>query len=459
MNATFYSGFSKRKNSTKQPTGGTSKTVVLKRETSLMRPAFVLSTVDWSWNYASAFGNYYYVTDIVAETNGTFRVECAIDVMATFKTQIGNYSTLISRASSDQDYKVIDTIYPAKASPTTVNTSHGVPLVFTDNISSGTYVMTTVGNSGNHFYVMNQTRMNSVCNWLFPILGMDYSQFALMTITQAVAGGQDNILRNVVGLKWLPVDYSFVSSYLTATSDTRIGNWTMPHANSEILGDTNIPIDTFTMTFGDRADAGARGEWLYQTPFASYSVYIPPFGRIEIDSTYMKKAGLTVSASIALNLISGNATLRLFYGNLGGLIGVYNCNLACDMATGGTTYNFGGVASGVATAIASYAEEKTAGVVGGIANAVASMIPAGSQIGGGVTGVAPDLTVPRRSYAVYFDPIEENQTELGRPLAKVKTINTLSGYVKCANAQLAIPGHEEEMTAINQTLSSGFFYE
>lgn len=458
MNITLFSGFSKRRNSTKQPSGGTPFSVVLKDNTSLMRPSFLLSSVDWSWNYAQWGSNYYYVTDIVQESNNTFRVECALDEMATFKTAIGNYTTLISRSSATENFKVIDTLYPAKASPTTVDTPYGATTVFTDNISNGCYVMATVGNTGNHFYVMTQTRFNSVCYWMFPALGMDYGQWALMSATQALAGGQDNILKNIVSLKWLPIDYSLVSSYLTATADTHIGNWTMPHANAELVGDTNIPISSLDMVFGDRADQGARGEWLYQAPFANYAVYVPPFGRIEVSGENLKKAGLTVVANIAVNVISGNCTLRLYYKN-GAMIGVYNTNIACDMASGGTTYNYGGVASAVAGAVSAYAQNNTAGVVGGIASAVVSAIPSGTQIGGGISGVAPDISVPKRTYAVYFDPIDENKAELGRPLAEVRQISTIAGYIKCADAQLALAGHEEEMTKVNSILNSGFFYE
>ena len=63
------------------------------------------------------------------------------------------------------------------------------------------------------------------------------------------------------------------------------------------------------------------------------------------------------------------------------------------------------------------------------------------------------------AYATYFDPIDENQAELGRPLAEVKTISTLSGFVQCADAKLAIPGHAEEMVEVNTLLNSGIFYE
>ena len=87
------------------------------------------------------------------------------------------------------------------------------------------------------------------------------------------------------------------------------------------------------------------------------------------------------------------------------------------------------------------------------------MIPQSAVVGGGVSGPTPDLGATWYAYATYFDPIEENKAEFGRPLAEIRTISSLGGFVQCANAQLAIAGHEEEMSKVNQILTSGFFYE
>ena len=334
MNVTFYSGFSKRKNSTLRPSGGTTLNVVLKDNTSLMRPSFLVSSVTWSWNYCTAWQKYYYITDIVAESNGTFRVECEIDVLATYKVSIGNYTTLISRAASDQDFNVMDTIYPAKCAPQNIMAQYSSPGMFTSTIADGTFIMATTGNHGLHIYAMNASRFASLCYWLFPALGMDYSTWSLMTVGQALAGGQDNILKNVVSLKWLPITYSAISSLLTATSETYIGNWTMPHANSEILGGSVATIGNVNLTFPDRPDGGARGKWLYQSPFAEYAVYIPPFGRISVDGAFIYNSGRTVYTNIMVDLIGGNMTMRLYYAlsnTAPRMIGVYNCNVACEL--------------------------------------------------------------------------------------------------------------------------------
>ena len=468
MNVTFYSGFAKRRNSTKQPSGGTSKSVVLKENTSEMRPAFVLSSVDWSWNYASWGGRYYYVNDIVSEGNNLFRVECALDSMATFKSQIGAYSTLISRASADQNFDVIDSIYPAKASPTTKMANITNPGLFTNNRSAGCIVVGTIGQNGQRVYVFTPAYFQTFCFRLFPDLtdsggqSISFLDWISMEISQAMAGGLQTILQNITFIRWVPVSFSSISSILTSVSHVYIGNWELVTPAYELQGSTIARISATTVSFPARDDAGARGKWEYMAPFAHYAVYIPPFGLITVDGAYLVPAGRQITVDMLVNVMTGNLTMRLYYalGNSAPrMIGTYSSDIGFEMKVGGASFNMGGVASGVASTVANLVSENYAGMVGSIASAAANMVPSGAQVGGGTSGPAPDLTENWYAYATYFDPIDENKAELGRPLAEIRTISSLGGYVQCADPSLAIPGHVEEMNEVNAMLGSGFFYE
>ena len=464
MNVTVFHGFSKRRNSTKRPSGGSSISCTLKENTSHMKPEIIISGVQYPWdiNYMQWGSHYYYVNDVVQEANNYYRLVCALDVMATFKTQIGNYSTLIARSSADENYNVVDTLYPALASPTTKMQTISNAGIFTSNISNGTVVMGTVGNNGQHFYCMSWSKFQSVCNWLFPALGMDFSSWAVMNVGQALAGGLNTILDSITLLKWLPISYSVVSPHLTATSETYIGNWTMPHSNYEIIGNAVSQVLGTTVTFPNRDDAGARGKWLYMTPFADYSIYIPPFGMIALDGAYLVPSGRQVTIDIMAEFVTGNVTLRLYY-SLGNtapkMVGVYNANIGLDMRAGGGAANFGGIVSGIGGAVASAISNNYAGAAASLASAAQAFIPHGSQIGGGVSGPTPDIAAQWMAYATYYDPVEENNAEFGRPLMEVAQISTLAGFVQCANASLEIPGHAEEMSEINGMLNTGFFFE
>lgn len=464
MNITLFSDFVKRRNSTKRPSGGVTKSVALKDNTSHLHPSFLLSSVDWNWNYLTwGTGRFYYVTDIVQEANNLFRVDCQIDVLATFKTQIGAYSTLIARSSADQNYDVIDTLYPAKARPITKRTSITNPGLYTTSHASGCYALSVVGSGGPKFYVLTPSQMFYLFLQLCPLLsGETISTWITKQISQAPVGGLSAILQNIVMMKWLPINYSMISSLLTPVTTITIGAFEVTANAGQVNGSSAVQILNTSITFPDRDDNGARGRWLYVSPFASYSVYIPPFGLITIDPTYVPGAGRQLVADIMADVVSGNVTLRLYYTtSYSGpkMIGVYNANLGQDLRAGGTSANVGGLIGGVAGAIASYGAEKYGDMIASIASAANSMVPSPSQVGGGISGPAPDLDAPWYAYATYFDPIDENQAELGRPLGEIAQISTLAGYVKTAKAQLAIPGHTEEMEEVNTLLDAGIFYE
>ena len=55
--------------------------------------------------------------------------------------------------------------------------------------------------------------------------------------------------------------------------------------------------------------------------------------------------------------------------------------------------------------------------------------------------------------------VDEDISHRGRPLCQVKTINTLSGFVLCADADISIPCTDREKAAIQAALEAGFYYE
>ena len=89
MNITYWTDFTKRKNSTKQPTGGTQTTVRLKEPCGIYSPTFICSGVPESVKYVQAWGRYYFVTDVTHD-GPELIVSCASDPLATFKTAIGS---------------------------------------------------------------------------------------------------------------------------------------------------------------------------------------------------------------------------------------------------------------------------------------------------------------------------------------------------------------------------------
>ncbi len=122
MQVTFYSGFVKRLNSTKQPAAdtGTVKNVALKNDTSIETPVFTLSgDVDTilTYNYAKWGDRYYFVNDIIITQNTICELHCNIDVLATYKLPILGTDAFIERCQTDYDTTLVDTAVSTSLNP------------------------------------------------------------------------------------------------------------------------------------------------------------------------------------------------------------------------------------------------------------------------------------------------------------------------------------------------------
>lgn len=475
MNIILYSGFYKRRNSTKQPSGGTAFTVALKENTSMMRPHFLIHTVDWSWNYAQWGPRYYYVTDIVSESNNLFRVECELDTLATFRADIGAYSTLISRASNNglvgAPNRVVDNVYPARMGPE-VRTVNYSTTPFTLNRNDGFVVMGTVGSAGLKFYLFSWAAFTAACAYIFPLNLGDLEDWLMANLTQAAVGGLNTIMQSIILLKWIPVLNAPSGIGVTPVSTLYIGQWQVSIGSAsayEITGNAVKTLLNDSLEFLPRSDAGARGLWLYQQPFASYSIKVPPFGNIPVDGSRLYFGGGSSSAYVNIkmdmDISNGNLVLLLEYpavasfGQSAEQYARYTMNLGFDLKASGASADVAGVAVNGGAAVAAIATENYAAAIGAIASAANKAIPTSSSVGSGLSGPTPDLTANRSATAVYFDAIEENLAEIGRPVAEVVKISDYPGYIQTAAAKLAIPGHAEEMVEVNNMLNSGIFYE
>ena len=113
--------FSKRPNSTKQPSGtGTEYHVCMIENTSIINPRFSLKLpqnetfIDNNYAYIPYFNRYYFITDISWD-NGLWILSMSCDVLATAKAIIGQSTQYVIRSASDYDGSVVDTAYPTKS--------------------------------------------------------------------------------------------------------------------------------------------------------------------------------------------------------------------------------------------------------------------------------------------------------------------------------------------------------
>jgi hypothetical protein len=92
-----------------------------------------------------------------------------------------------------------------------------------------------------------------------------------------------------------------------------------------------------------------------------------------------------------------------------------------------------------------------------IGNLAASKVPSATTIGS-AGGLGALNGAPALQYQ-FKNIVEEDYVHLGHPLCCSRVINTLSGYIKVANAYINLAGTQTERDAIINHMEGGFFYE
>ena len=97
--------FAKKENSTAQPdvTGWAEFSIVLKHGSDLINPEVTLTASESdviNYNYAYLFGNYYWIIDKTMDRNNLCTLTLKKDVLASYKTAIGQTNMYILRSSA-----------------------------------------------------------------------------------------------------------------------------------------------------------------------------------------------------------------------------------------------------------------------------------------------------------------------------------------------------------------------
>ena len=170
VQADFYK-FSKRKNSTKQPTGtGTTINVDLKSGTSLLAPTLLLNNSGKpDFNYCSFMGMYYFIKDIVSVRNDLWELYLVVDPLATAKADIIASTQYVSYSSQAGNAWLADVRIPVLKSTTASKNIAALPFINTQGI----YILSVVGGDtgvgGCEVFAVNKSTLNSliqaISNW------------------------------------------------------------------------------------------------------------------------------------------------------------------------------------------------------------------------------------------------------------------------------------------------------
>lgn len=464
FNVILSANFSKRSNSTKQPTGGTTFSGVLKEPCSILEPTILIessSATFPSFNYAHipAFQRYYYITDIVS-INGLWEVHMRSDPLATYKTQIGSIIAYVERASSDFDGDIPDTLYPAKCNPTI--TTIDMPCTYYGVApTGGTYVLGIMNRNGSGqaggavtYYSMTPAQLNSLMAYMLSDQFLDDAGFpstmgAFQQITQDLARCVVKPIDYITTCMWFPFDIGGAPTSVT------IGYWDFGENTFSAKKLTSFAYqEGFTGTIPEHPQASVRGSYLNKAPYTTACIYVQPFGSFPIDLSFAG-ASRVVSGTIYVDVITGKAVVRIFMD--GNQIAEASGMFGIPIQIAQITPDLLGGVSDIGGALLSAYMQNTPGFLRSVGNAINDYMP--SPRTSGLNGSFLQNIMQPKLVVRQSNMVDENNTELGRPLCSNRTISTLSGYIKCGEATDSLPGFETERAEIQRTLLNGFFWE
>lgn len=449
MDVTAYTFFNKRKNSTKRPSGGHKRNVVLLDDVSLYSPVFKSEYWDYNDNYCQWAGRFYYVTDVVTLRQNLFEVHCEIDPLATWKDDIKGTNAFVIFSTSDYDIGIPD--YRLSSDPITITKSASTP-VFPDLKEAyvvtyiGTDSCPSVGISEDTLTTLQSKMMSDkfveTCRDWYKKLIETGETDGLIT-SNLVASLIGNTSNTVTSCIYMPKFYGHKGQSIVLAGDFWTG----------LVG--TVPYHTLSETYNISIPwAFPNGDFRNRAEFTSLAIYLPGYGFIALNAdNYQGQTSIPVQAT--LDSFTGEITY-LVDGKAKG-----TCTIGYPVQVGTSQKgNVMGAISGITQAVAS---GNAIGAVAGGFNAVRSAIgvdpsSVGSMGGSSAFKCYTNILVLVMAHNTNVDPSSVAST-IGRPLNAVRNIGSLSGYVQTTDAEVQTSAPDEYKTVMNDSLNGGMYIE
>lgn len=490
MKVRFYKT-NKRVNSTLIPTVYTEYDCQLKDDCAITAPVITLSVfTDYNYCYIPQFKRYYFVTGCIVGTHGIYTYTLAVDVLATYKSEILSQTTYVKRSASNYDLMLTDDTWLHDMTFTeSVKTASNSEL----DTGSGTYLITIVNSESAHsanpastMYAMADSGLNSFLAEMF-----DLEKYSAVTDLEAT---YFNPYQYVTSCKWFPLN---VDTFAGVLKKVKYG-WYEAEGSTYLVTQYGRTL-TWTITIPSYSDwTGRDAGW------TKHLLYVPFCGEVEIDPIYSGKT-LTVKMYIDFNTggcncvitdgtnqivssISGQAGVEVSISQVAGEIKLPTSKTEA-LATGGKalagafTRDSGGFiefgknllnALGQGTAL-SFGQGNIEDTISANKAVIDSGKDVSKSIVDGITQALLNPTVSKSGadgarysilnrytmilYSRKFNRYVDAHNYNGGMCHKILTLNTLSGYTQVANGMFNIQALDEEKSAIRQITENGFYIE
>ena len=435
---------SKRDNSTKRPTGnGTSFSCIIKGGSGILHPTITLDlgkTSDpsqYNYAYIPNFDRYYFIEEWFFD-RALWTASLKVDVLATYKTEIGNSNLYVMRCASENDGNIIDTLYPAKSGCSFASDSKTNP--WTQGM---TYVVGIISKSATcgsqTHYGLLRSAFTGLCSWLLSDVVTEDRGFSWDDCSQELQRSLVDPLQYIKTCVLLPVPIG----------DTHGSNTT-----GKVLTENDAIVKSYSFTIQKHPDTASRGNYVNSAPFTAITLTVPPFGSFDIDTSVSCNAS-TVNVTIRIDQVTGKGTMTVECNGI--ILNRIESQIGIPISMSSVTRDFLGTASNVGGAIGNFLTGDVVGGLSGIGNAIQSLQARSNTIG--TTGSYGSLLGDFKLDHQFFRPIADDNTHNGRPLCAKRTLNTLSGYMIVQDGDVAINGTSTEDAEVRNYLETGFYYE
>ena len=443
--------FSKRKNSTKRPTGqGAEAPCLLKTATTFQSPTFILqkSMNDiLQFNYCKWADHYYFIDSTTSINAGQTEITCTEDVLATYKNEIGDYTCFIER-SNHQDPLLDDPLYLPTEDWQKQDTIVAQPVNVFVNGYAGNYIMRIVGAAGVENYYVTEKQLGLIVSFMYTA-----DNFQEL-IENATTKFLFDPAKYIIDLKWLPFRSS---NFISIMNDVNLGYWDTGVQALLIGGASTSPVVHFSYNLELTNPLYSNTDFrFYNGNFSRYFVQLPCIGVVPVDITKTNNGQLL--ADYYFDAYSGLSDVWLKSGS--SVIGHYQCQMTVPVNIAGANVNIGDALIGGLSTVSSAMTGNALGVSSGLLNTMQSILsPEVTSIGavGSVGGILNNLDASVICYTRMST--EPNGVGEGYADGNSRKISTCSGYLRCRNASIEISGFTGDQEAVNSYLNSGFYYE
>ena len=502
--------FGKRENTTTLPFTTplkTYNTVQLKDDCSVVNPALKIResinvrVMDWNYCYIHEFNRYYWVSDWMWN-EGIWVCELQVDVLASFKTEIGNQTLYILRSYQDSagntlfNSNVIDTTYPCTAQSPTYSSSAVENPYAVEPLAptlGGSFIVGIVNryadNGSVSYYAMTRAQFQEFCGKLYNY-SSGWLDIDVTEISENLQKALVNPFQYIVSCIYLPIP---VSDLPGATSRATIyfGWWYVNLSSSaKVVYSFYHSSRTISLTIPKHPQASTRGNYLNISPYSFYTLRAYPFGTVDIDSEAIANYN-TLDLYFDVDVVTGQGQLNICVYGKNNPIRTLSAQVGVSIPTASIMVDYtqlgkANVIAGASQAVAEIGggnggffqnlREKASNFIGNVRSGNWSEIKANAKES--ITKIASTALAAKATVEItgqqgtgslfytqtlslsgrFLPVVDEDFEHRGRPLCQTRKINTLKGFVLCADADITVPCTDREKSAIQAYLEGGFYY-